>query len=151
MKKIRTLEEAIDFAIKHETDAYNMYRKMATDTDNGHTRDILLGFAIEEEAHIKKLEIIKNNHTEDQLRNVHEVFFTEVYREQIHEGPDMDLKDALLFAMNNEKKSALMYLDMAKRYKDPALKTFFTAMARDEAEHEARFERIYNETFVKTK
>jgi len=151
MRIMKTLEEALDFAIDAERISYDLYYQMALDAHNEHTRDLLFGFAAEEEAHKRKLELIKKNHTVSSFKNDHEVFIPVVYREHVRVSPDMGFDELLLFAIKLEDNSASFYLEMAKAHSNPDLKTFFTTMAREEGDHAKRFETIYNETFVRAK
>ena len=53
MKELKTIEEALDFAIGRELDAVDFYNALAKKSTNEKSRDILLGFA-EEEAPAEK-------------------------------------------------------------------------------------------------
>jgi len=59
----------------------------------------------------------------------------------------MDFKEALLFAIQNEKKAAGMYLSMARTASNYDLKTVFQFLAAEEAKHDERLEKIYTDLF----
>ena len=59
MKKIKTVEEAIEFAIEREKATFSLYNDLAEKTKNDHSRDVIEGFAAEELAHQRKLEILR--------------------------------------------------------------------------------------------
>jgi rubrerythrin len=145
MTKITTVEEALDLAIGKEKDAYNMYNDMALKTENGNTRDILLGFAAEEAAHQRRLESVKDGSMTFAVDENDSISFADTSGPQVKYNPDMSLEDALLFAMQFEKKAVVFYTDLARSCRDEELKKMFRILALEEVEHDRRFEMIYKE------
>jgi erythrin-vacuolar iron transport family protein len=145
MKKITTIEEALDLAIEKEKDAYNMYHDMAEKAESGHARDILLGFAAEEATHQRRLEAVKNKSMTLDLDENQKISFSDTSGDLVKYSLDMNLKEALLFAMQFEKKAIVFYMELARSCKDEELKKMFRILAQEEAEHDRRFEAIYKE------
>ena len=111
---------------------------------------MLLGFASEEITHQIKLKAVKNN--SDYLPARQEVpnMMVDDYLNTTKSSPNMSFKDALVFAMQLEKKAFTLYLDLSKSTSNPELEELFKQLAREEITHDARFESVYKDTFSKS-
>lgn len=145
MKELKTIEDAIDFAIGREQDAVDFYNALAKKSTNEKSRDILLGFAEEEASHHKKLEAVKRNADTLPPLTGASIFVVENPTQRIRIGPDMTFEEALVLAISLEKKAVSLYLDMSQASTDPSLKIFFKQLAFEEKAHDDQFEIIYNE------
>jgi rubrerythrin len=151
MKKIETVEEAIEFAIEREMETFTLYNDLAEHTKNSHSRDVIEGFAAEELAHRRKLELLRAHSGAVKIAlqkaDHNKTVTIEKPGKEIHADLNMDLKEALQFAMYLETKSEALYLHMADDCQNPDLHTFFMILTEEETLHYKRFQTIYNETF----
>ena len=63
--------------------------------------------------------------------------------------PDSSYGDILRLVMKNEEHSVRLYNDLKESSRDEDLKKLFDFIAREEARHKLKFERIYDEEILK--
>lgn len=150
MKKWESVDEALDFAIQNEQNAYEFYMGLSEKMEKPWMKKTFEDFAREEKGHKAKLEGIKAGH----LMKPYETKVMDLkigdYLTSAEVSKDMDYQDALILAMEAEKKAFLLYSDLAESCGDDAnLKEMFLSLAQEEAKHKLRFEIEYDE-FVLT-
>ncbi len=63
--------------------------------------------------------------------------------------PDSSYADILRLVMKNEEHSVKLYHDLKESCVDEDLKKLFEFLAREEAKHKLKFEKIYDEEILK--
>jgi rubrerythrin len=145
MDQWKSVDEVLDFAIANEEEAAQFYTDLAAQMDRPWMSKIFKEFAREEEGHKRKLLDVKAG---KQLAPVEgKILDLKIgdYLVEMEASPDMDYQDALILAMQKEKKAFQMYSDLAEVADDDNLKTLFTSLAQEEAKHKLRFEIEYDE------
>ena len=145
MRELKTIEEALDFAIDREQEAVTFYNELAINSESGQSRDILLGFSVEEASHRRKLQAVKRNTDTLPSPTSTSIFVADDQSLTVKASPDLTFKEALLLAISLEKEAASLYLDMSRSSTDESLKTLFKQLAFEETAHETRFQIIYEE------
>ena len=145
MDQWKTVEEALDFAIKNEEEAYQFYTDLAGKIDRPWMSDIFKGFAKEELGHKKKLEDVKSGKRLVQAKE--KVLDLKIgdYLVDVEPTGELDYQQALVLAMKKEKKAFQMYNDLASATDDEDLTQLFLGLAQEEAKHKLRFEIEYDE------
>jgi rubrerythrin len=155
MKKIKSVEEAIEFAIEQEDKTFSLYNDLAEKTTNAHSRDVIEGFAAEELAHRRKLEIMRAHIicVKNALKKAddNKLLTIEKPGKVVQADVNMDLKKALQFAMYMEQKAESLYLHLADACPDHDLKAFFQILTEEEILHYKRYQKIYNDTYCQPK
>ncbi len=145
MKTFKTIDEALDFAMVGEQGAIDLYTRLAEQSVNSEMRDTFIQFAREEMGHkarllrIKTEQIYASNPVPVQDMRISD------YLSDIEPTPEMDYRDALLFAMSNEKAAYRLYTRLAEEVQFVELKEIFLSLAQEEARHKLRFELEYDE------
>ena len=147
--EFRTIEDILDFAIRREEAAAELYTSMAGKVTRPEMREALLSFAEEEKRHKQRLLKIKAG----ELPGVSEETIRDLkiadYVEQPEPTSRMDYPEALRFAMNAEKAAFRLYSDLAEI--SPANHAAaFRALAQEEAKHKLRFEVEYEDNVLKS-
>ncbi len=141
----KSADEAIDFAIKGEEEAYQFYLDLADKADKQWISDLFQSFAREEKGHKAKLLAVKEGklmlHADGKVQDLK---IAEYVVEQ-KPTPDLDYQQALILAMQKEKKAFMLYTDLANTTDNAELKETFLALAQEEAKHKLRFEIEYDE------
>jgi rubrerythrin len=133
-------EQALDLAIEQEQAAADFYTGIAERTSRSGLRDIFQGFAKEERAHKAKLEFIKSI---GEMKPVSEQWMdlkSADYPSDVPPSPDRDDRDALIWAMKKEKIAFKLFNAFAVLAPNDALRTAFSMLALEEANHKLRFE-----------
>jgi rubrerythrin len=147
--EFRTIEDILDFAIRREEAAAELYTSMAGRVTRPEMREALLSFAEEEKRHKQRLLKIKAGElpavSEETIRDLK----IADYVEQPEPTSRMDYPEALRFAMNAEKAAFRLYSDLAEI--SPANQAaVFRALAQEEAKHKLRFEVEYEDNVLKS-
>lgn len=149
MNNWTSVDEVLDFAIKNEENAYEFYSGLAAKMQKAWMKKTFEDFAREEQGHKAKLLAIKAGF----LMKPYETKVTDLkigdYLVAAQVSPDMDYQDALILAMEAEKKAFKLYSDLAASCDEQGLKDMFLSLAQEEAKHKLRFEVEYDE-FVLT-
>ena len=145
-----TVDRILDFAIKQEESAAQLYRELSKRVMNENMKEAFLQFAREEDGHKAKLLNIKSS------PSVPEVPKTQIVDLKIADhladtsiSPDMSYGDALVLLMKAEKNAYQLYTKLASTTDDPDLKKVLLVLAQEEANHKLRFEIEYDEEFLK--
>jgi len=142
------MKEAIETAIKMETDAINYYQEAAARTSHPFGKQMFCGFVKDEKRHLRMLqEIFKGMDVKfefirpkDSIKTV----FSEVKDSMIQRIAALDNElEAITIAMEKEKEGFAYYKASAEKASDPQEKQLFERLAVEENDHYA----ILNETF----
>jgi rubrerythrin len=141
------VDRLLDFAIANEERAAAFYRHCAALAHREPMKELLLGFAEEEDQHKAKLQTIKASQQELLCEEKVAVLGL---AEQLDDEPldlsgDMDFREALVIAMKAEKAAYKLYSRLAESAEDPFCKTTLLGLAQEEAKHKLRFEIEYDD------
>jgi len=145
MKRWSNVDEALDFAIQGEEEAYHFYTDLAAKAEKPWMRSVFEGFAKEEQGHKAKLEGVKKGH---QLKPAEQkILDLKIgdYLVDIEPTGELDYQQALIVAMKKEKAAFRLYSDIAATIPDAGLREMFQALAQEEAKHKLRFEVEYDD------
>jgi len=145
MKNFESIDEILDFAIKAEQRAVNLYTGLAEKARINEMKDVFLQFAKEEMGHKARLMKIKEEGIVD-LPNekVNDLKISE-YTGDVVPSDDMDYSQALVLAMSQEKAAFKLYSKLAERAPNQQYQNLFQSLAQEEAKHKLRFELEYDE------
>lgn len=150
MQKFKSLDEILDFAIKDELRAANLYADLAKRSRNKEIQKIFEQFSKEELGHKKKLEKIK---TGGEIvisdEKVQDLMIADYLVEVGTSRNDLSYQDALIIAMKEEKAAFRLYSDLAARTDDATARDIFLMLAQEEARHKLRFEIEYDEYILR--
>ncbi len=146
MGKPDSIGEILEFAIAREMEANQFYLALAEQLENPAMRELVLEFAKEELEHKAKLEleVLKIGKV---LRPVDKRAEFKVADYIVDFGIEADLgyKDLLMVAIEKEKKSLRLYIDLAAIIEDKDSRETLLSIAEEEAKHEVLFEIEYDE------
>ena len=149
MKQFNIVDDILDFAIANEIEAHKFYTDLAAKMNNRTMKQVFLDFAAEEQTHKKLLEDAKAGRkvllSREKVANLKIAEFTVA----VEPAPNMDFKDALILAMQKEKKAFHLYSSLAHVVEDKAAAELFGSLAQQEAKHKLRFELEYDEIVLK--
>ena len=143
MKKFRSVDEVLDFAIAGEIQAQELYLKMAFMVENPWMSRTLEGFAQEELQHRVKLEAVKAGKITLDREEVGDLGIDDTL-EDVKSHTSMDYPELLVYAIKKENSSHRLYATMASIFSEPELKDIFLKLALEEANHKRRFEIEYD-------
>ncbi|UCE98641.1 MAG: ferritin family protein [Planctomycetota bacterium] len=145
-------DEILEFAIAREMEANELYMELAVRLENPAMRELSLEFAKEELEHKAKLEleVFKRGKV---LHPVEKTagFKTADYMVDFAVKPDMNYKDLLIMAIEKEKKSLRLYIDLAAIIDDKNSRETLISIAEEEARHKVLFEIEYDEARLREK
>ena len=146
MQNFNSLDEILDFAIKDEIRASNLYADLARKSRNKEIKRVFEQFSQEELGHKKKLERMKFGDvvvlTDDKVQDLK---IGDYLVEVDPNRDDLSYQDALIIAMKEEKAAFMLYSDLAERTDDDGAREVFLLLAKEEARHKLRFEIEYDE------
>jgi len=152
MGEPNAIDEILEFAIAREVEANRFYMDLANWLENPAMRGLVLEFAKEELEHKAKLEleVLKTGKV---LRPVEKKaeFKAADYIVDFGVEPDMEYKDLLIVAIEKEKKSLRLYIDLAAIIEDKDSRETLLSIAEEEAKHKALFEIEYEEARLREK
>lgn len=148
MDKFDSFDVVLDYAIDREIEANQFYTDLAKKMRNPAMREVFEAFAREELGHKAKLKAMKQCKKIQTAENVTDLQIAD-YVIDIEPAPDMSYQDALILAMQKEKASFRLYLDLADEVEDENQKAIFLSMAQEEAKHKLRFEIEYDNVVLK--
>ncbi|MFC2112603.1 ferritin family protein [Bacteroidota bacterium] len=146
MQNFNSLEEILDFAIKDEIRAANLYADLAKKSRNKGIQKVFEQFSQEELGHKSRLERIKTGESVIvPNEKVQDLMIGDYLVEVNTSRDDLSYQDALIIAMKEEKAAFKLYSDLAARIDDASIKEVFLNLAQEEAKHKLRFEIEYDE------
>jgi rubrerythrin len=138
-------EQALDLAIGEEQAAADFYETMAEQISPSRIREIFKGFAKEERAHKAKLEFIKSTGEINSVAGQPIGLKRADYLVDLQPPAGLKERDALILAMKKEKAAFKLYNALSADAPNNALRTAFSALAQEEANHRLRFEIEYDD------
>jgi rubrerythrin len=141
--KFKSVAELLDTAIIRETQAQELYIKMAFMVKNPWMCRVIEGFAQEELLHRKKLEAVKKGRISLEQKDVGDLDIDDAF-EDIKTHENMNYLELLVYAINKENSSYRYYTSMASIFSEPELKDTFLKLAKEEANHRQRLETEYD-------
>jgi rubrerythrin len=143
------VDEILDFAIENEIEAHKFYTNLAAKMNDPTMKQVFLDFAEEEKNHRKLLEDAKaGKSVKIGGENIADLKIAE-YTVAVKPTPNMSYKDALVLAMQKEKKSFGLYDRLAHLIENEEATKLFASLAQQEAKHKLRFELEYDEVVLK--
>jgi rubrerythrin len=142
MKKLKSMNDVLDFAIAGESKAAELYTKMAATAKSPWMRKTLEGFAEEELQHGRKLKAVMAGIIALKREGVRDLGLADKL-DDVEPHPDMGYPELLVFAIKKENISHGLYSRLASIFTEPELHETFLALAEQEAEHKRRFEMEY--------
>lgn len=143
MKKFRSVDDVLNFAIGREIEAHDFYVELAAWAERPEVSETFEDFANEELRHKEKLEAIKaGNFT---LRD-EQVGTLNIADSLEAAGPQANLTyaQALVLAMQREKSAFKLYTRLASIFRDREIKDILSKLAREEARHKLQLEIEYD-------
>ena len=142
------IEEIIDFAIKKEVEAYELYTSVANNTDNPSVKKLMVEIANDELGHKKALENLSEgkvllNYDIDQVPDLK--VSDHLIAHPIDEKSD--IQEVLTFAMKEEKAAYELYQQMSKAATDEKHITIFQKLSQMELIHKNKLESLYDDMF----
>jgi len=131
------IEEILEFAIEREMEAYKLYLDMADRMASSMSRKMFEDLAQEELEHKGKLEleVLKTGRVLPTAKlNLSD------YVTSDEPKVDMDYRDILAGAMEKERLSFRLYVDLAAVIEDKGCRDVLISLAEEEARHKLRFE-----------
>ncbi len=143
--EFKTIDHILDFAIAEEQAAVDLYTTLAQQAKSPAVRSAFEDFIQEEIQHRDRLMKMKEKKQFDlHPSQVQEMKISD-YTMKVKATPDMTYAEALLFAMEKEKKAFKLYSNLAERAPTNEMKGAFTALAQEESNHKLHFEIEYDD------
>jgi len=140
-----SVDEILDFAIRKEEEAAEMYTDLAGKVEKQYMRKLFEDFAREEVGHREKLLQMKEGRlllpAEEKVMNLK----IAEYLEDVRPSAVGDYAHALTLAMKEEKAAFRMYTELAEATDDERVRATLLGLAQEEAKHKLRFEIEYDE------
>ena len=150
MQNFKSVDEILEFAIKDEQRASNLYTDLAKRSRNDAMRRTFMQFSLEELGHKKKLERIK---TGGEIvvsdAKIQDLKIGDYLVEVNTSRDDLSYQEALIVAMKEEKAAFKLYSDLAARVDDEATMEVLLMLAQEEAKHKLRFEIEYDDQILR--
>jgi len=149
MENFKSIDEVLDFAMKKEQEAVDFYIMLASQLKSEEMKSVFEEFALEEVKHKARLQKIKDERLfEIPVEKIADLKISD-YVDNITVRPDMSYQDALMLAMNREKAAYKLYIRLASKVNNTALKDIFISLANEESKHKLRFELEYDEYILR--
>ncbi len=145
----KEFQEVVQFAIEKEIGTFNLYTLCGQIARYSGGKELFEELAKEEEGHRKLLENLSIGKVDQaKLQPVQDLRISD-YLIEVECKPDSSYADILRLVMKNEEHSVKLYNDLKGSCRDEDLKELFAFLAREEAKHKLRFEKIYDEEILK--
>ena len=145
MKEFKNIDDILEFAITQEQNSIDFYTDLNKTARSQEMQMVFLQFAGEERMHKNRLiNIRKEKIFTIPVKDVRDLKIAD-YLVEMEPKPDMTYQEALVIAMKREKAAFRLYLNLADRAPNQALKSVFESLAMEESRHKLRFELEYDE------
>ncbi|MCS3923467.1 ferritin-like domain-containing protein [Methanosalsum natronophilum] len=143
LEELDTFEEVLDMAISLEEKGRSFYLDKLAEIKSPTVQDIFTYLAREEKKHSQYLRDFKEKYSKDSISHDLSSFnpgaattpdFREMLQEEFSERWS-DEEGVLLSALRFEKKTEMLYTELARRATDKKKKHFFEKLANYEKEH----------------
>ena len=143
MGKFRSICEVLDFAIKREIEANDLYLKLADFVERPEMAKVLSDLASEELEHRAKLEAVKAGQIALNEEEVGNLGITDHVKD-VEPHDKMSYVELLVVGMKKEEASRRLYSNLATIARKQELADLFLKLAQEEAKHKLRFEIEYD-------
>jgi rubrerythrin len=143
MPKFRSINDILDFAIGQEHEAHEFYVELARRVSKPDFRELIKGFAIEEQRHAIRLEAIKAGDAEFVNEEVRS-FDVSVAAEDRKPHAEMNYADLLRIAISKEKAAHRLYSNLASVMGKQEFRDALLGLAKEEAQHQLTLEIEYD-------
>jgi len=133
-------QNILEFAITREQKAHEFYQNLARQTDHPLKRMLFERFAREELSHMETLQSHLSGSRELAAVESAAPLLAEDSAREIAPQIKAQLRNMIANAMQKEKNSFRLYMDMAMKVKDETVRDTLMALAKDEANHQAFLE-----------
>ena len=140
MSRKEPQQNILEFAITREQKAHEFYRDLAQQTDHPLKRMLFERFAREELSHMEKLQTHLSGSQELAAVDSAAPLLAEDSAQEISPQIKEQLCKIIAHAMQKEKNSFRLYMDMALKVTDETIRETLLALAKDEANHQAFLE-----------
>ncbi len=145
MSELSTVDEILDYAIRMEQAAVDLYTDLANKVTSEATRATFLEYANEERGHKAKLQRVKGGKKLIKADQKIQDLKISDYTNDVVLDDNPSYQDVLLFAIKQEKQAYRLYMDLAAVTDDAELKETMIGLANEEAKHKLRFEIEYDD------
>ena len=144
MEQFESDSEVLEFAIAREVSAHQFYMDLVEQMENEALRALFERLAKDELRHKANLEL--------EMMKVGKVVATQTQEADLEDtavmivvqpGADVDLKNALMLAIQKEKKSFRIYVDLSAMVRDEQSRETLLSLAEEEARHKVLLELEY--------
>ena len=141
-----TFEEIMDFAAREKDKTYDFYIKLAQKVKHPATRKTLVKFAVDELRQKERLLKIKSEGLIPLATGeAADLRITDYVTAEVALRSELDTREALLVAIKTAQAAQRMYLDLAEKAADPAMRVVFRSLALEEAKHKLALETEYDD------
>ena len=146
MGNVDSSSEILEFAISKEVEAYHFYMAMSRRVNAANMGDVFEELAQEELEHKARLEleILKTGKVIRAQQESQARPDSDYIVDEDNALLDMDHKDMLLLAMEKEKASFRIYVNLVANARDEQTQELLLALAEEEVRHKLRFETEYD-------
>jgi rubrerythrin len=149
MKEFNSINDILDFAINAEQEAVNFYTSLADHSKNAAMKKVFIDFAQEEMKHKSMLMGIKEHGKIDVSDLKIKDLKIADYLVSVKPTAGMTYEEALILAMQKEKKAFMLYMNLSEKAEEPSMKKLFLSLAQEESRHKLRFELEYDEYILR--
>ncbi|MBF0309187.1 MAG: ferritin family protein [Magnetococcales bacterium] len=145
---MKTFEELIQLAIRHELIEAAFYEDLAQRSQSEDQRDALLAHAREEMEHKRHLERILDQGRLPRLKRFpsEDLHLSEYAVVSDDPEKSLDYESSLLLAAKKEKATQAFYLSLAREVGDSEVRDVLEFLARQEGNHARKLEAQYDDT-----
>jgi len=149
MKTFHDVNDILDFAINSEQESVDFYTQLAQTATNEEMKKVFIQFAGEEMGHKARLTNLKlTGQLQLPVEKITDLKIAD-YMVDVKPSPEMNYQDALILAMNKEKKAFRLYMDLSAKATINELRSLFMSLAVEESKHKLRFEIEYDDFVLK--
>ena len=143
MRKIRTIQDVLSYAIEREIEANSFYKKLAKSIRKPKVRTAIENFALDEYQHKLRLEAVREGQITLTEEDVGSIDLSGLSH-NVKPEPRMTYKELLAYAIGKEDQANQFYSKLAKLCKRQDLKEMFSLLAQEEAQHKFSLEIEYD-------
>lgn len=149
---MKSFDEVIQYAIRHEEEEAAFYRGLAARAESKDLANVLLKRAEEEDDHKRHLEkIMAQHHLPDGKKRYPDPDLKlSDYLVEASPSTDgaIDYQDALIAAVKRENQAQALYQKMADVAEDASLREAFQFLAEQEGKHKNQLQQEYDENIL---
>ncbi len=145
MDEFRSVDDILDFAMKQEQIAADLYRNMAAQSTSPATKKLFVELEKDELGHKARLKAMKEGKQLVRLAPKISDLRISDYLTKAELKAEMSYQDGLIYAMQAEKAEFKLYLDLSTKTDDSNLRNLLLTLANEEAQHKLKLEIEYDE------